>query len=288
MISEAKAEDAAMLADMSCRLMQVQGLTVPDPEVAEQGFVHMLSNYYRAAIVSRDGRPAGYALWRDEPGHTYLRHFFIEDWARGGGLGARFFEALARDWFPAGTPVFLDVMDRNGPGHAFWGRLGFTRASSGYEWISEKAHEARPHRTEGIEVVEATPADMGELVRLYRQLCTVHGVELRLDEADRRLTTILSAPYRANLFREEHSVVGSALWMDMGDHVFLRQFTVDEQRLRSGVGTRAFRALKAACFPGRDVELSATNLMKGSEKFWKSQGFEALGTAFRSAAEEAA
>ncbi|MEM1275189.1 MAG: GNAT family N-acetyltransferase [Pseudomonadota bacterium] len=286
MISEARSQDAAMLADMSHRLMEVQGIPTPELEEIEDSFSRMLTSYYRAAILTRDGRPAGYALWRDEPGHTFLRHFFIEDWARGGGLGQQFFAALAQDWFQQDVPIYLDVMDRNGPGHAFWSKLGFTRECVGLKWIPENAFESRSHHTDGIEVIEAAPGDMPELVRLYQQLCAAHGSVYPLEEAERRLAVILKAPYRANLFREDSETVGSALWMEMGDHIFLRHFTIDEDHRRGGIGARAFRALETACFPEREIELNATDLMAGPETFWKSQGFKPVGTALRRDAKE--
>ncbi|MEM9100043.1 MAG: hypothetical protein AAGC79_16125 [Pseudomonadota bacterium] len=85
---------------------------------------------------------------------------------------------------------------------------------------------------------------------------------------------------------EDKATVGAALWMERDDHVVARHLTIDADRRRGGVGDRAFRALQTACFPGREIDLAASYRKAGPETFWKSQGFNPIGTALRRDAKE--
>jgi GNAT superfamily N-acetyltransferase len=94
--------------------------------------------YFEARIALLDGKPAGFALffpnystWQGRPG-LYVEDLFIEDWARGRGLGRAIMAdlariALARGW----TRLDLAVLDWN-PARGFYAELGLAHRQ---EWL---------------------------------------------------------------------------------------------------------------------------------------------------------
>ena len=139
----------------------------------------------------------------------------------------------------------------------------------------------RYQMTHSLDVIPATASYRPALIELYRQLCSAHGVEHSPAEAASRLERILSAPYECSMILDTNGVIGSGIWMEMGDHVFLRQFTIDVSRRRQGFGSQAFSALATAYFEEREIELSATNLKNGPIEFWTRLGFKPVGTTMR-------
>jgi len=79
--------------------------------------------------------------------------------------------------------------------------------------------------------------------------------------------------------------IGYAALKDMGDHMFVRHFVISEALRGQGMGARAFRALEAACFPGRQIRLDASCELPGPRAFWESQGFAVMGYAMRRSAQ---
>ncbi|MCB0015402.1 MAG: hypothetical protein KDE34_25980, partial [Anaerolineales bacterium] len=68
--------DIPLLAAMNQQLIRAEGhrnpMTLAQLEERMAGF---LAGAYQAAIFVAEG-PVGYALWRPEPDHVYLRQFF--------------------------------------------------------------------------------------------------------------------------------------------------------------------------------------------------------------------
>lgn len=141
--------------------------------------------------------------------------------------------------------------------------------------------DARDQIMTAITVAEAGPADRETVLRFYHQLVLAHGHERTLDGSREKLGQILSAPYRVHLLRRADQIVGSAVWMEMGDHVFIRHFTIDTAVRGQGVGAAAFAALEAACFSGREVELDVSTGMEAPLAFWQAHGFHPIGTLLR-------
>lgn len=80
---------------------------------------------YEAAMFERDGETIGYALFRREQDHVYLKQFFICRPFRWQGLGRQAFEWLVRHAWHDMPHVYLDVLVNNERGIAFWQSLGF-------------------------------------------------------------------------------------------------------------------------------------------------------------------
>jgi GNAT superfamily N-acetyltransferase len=80
---------------------------------------------YEAVLFDRDGQTAGYALYRREPEHVYLKQFFVCRDMRRQGIGRQAIEWLAANVWQAAPAVYLDVLVHNQPGIAFWRAVGF-------------------------------------------------------------------------------------------------------------------------------------------------------------------
>jgi GNAT superfamily N-acetyltransferase len=84
-----------------------------------------LADEYQAYLIERGARPIGYALFRSEPDHIYLRHFFIRPSHRRQGFGRGTFEQLVQHVWPPGARLRLDVLVNNEVGIRFWRSVGF-------------------------------------------------------------------------------------------------------------------------------------------------------------------
>jgi GNAT superfamily N-acetyltransferase len=86
---------------------------------------------FECLIATLDGRPAGFALfyhnfstWTGRRG-IFLEDLFVQEWARGDGVGAALMRAVARVAVERGCPrLDLQVLDWN-PARHFYERLGF-------------------------------------------------------------------------------------------------------------------------------------------------------------------
>jgi GNAT superfamily N-acetyltransferase len=80
--------DAAALADMNWQLIRDEGHRNPMtvPQLADR-MARWLGGQYEAVLFEEAGRPVGYALFRREPEHIYLRHFFVARDCRRRGVG---------------------------------------------------------------------------------------------------------------------------------------------------------------------------------------------------------
>ncbi|MGQ0676102.1 MAG: GNAT family N-acetyltransferase [Rhodospirillales bacterium] len=98
--------------------------------------------YFEALIAELDGRPAGFALyfhnfstWTGRPG-LYLEDLFVEEWARGHGIGRKLMAACARVALDRGCGrLDLWVLHWN-PTRAFYHRLGIEHLK---DWLPYRA-----------------------------------------------------------------------------------------------------------------------------------------------------
>lgn len=139
-IREAAAADAATIHEL------VQALAVferaPDAVKAtpedflREGFGETPS--FRCLLAEVDGRPAGFALWFynfstwEGRRGIYLEDIFVQEWARGLGLGERLMRRLARIALDQGCArLDLWVLHWN-PARRFYERLGMRHME---EWL---------------------------------------------------------------------------------------------------------------------------------------------------------
>ncbi|SAK97309.1 Acetyltransferase (GNAT) family protein [Caballeronia pedi] len=140
--------DFALLARMNRELIEDEGhrnpMTIAQLEARFRRFVS--EDGYSVDLLLLDGEIAGYTTHRYEPDNAeprgrrvFVRQFYIARGKRGGGLGRRALERLIHTRFAEGDRVFLDVMETNPGGKAFWARTGFTPYSTTMERVVRKS-----------------------------------------------------------------------------------------------------------------------------------------------------
>src|SRR4051812_29921213 len=117
--------DAPALAAMNWQLIGDEGSRNPMTVIELAGrMAGWLGGGYEAVVFEEDGRPAGYALYRRDPEHVYLRQFYVRPERRRRGVGRG---AIAWLWRHAwcGGRVRVEVLVGNAAGLAFWRAVGF-------------------------------------------------------------------------------------------------------------------------------------------------------------------
>ena len=122
----ASAEDADILAPLNAQLIRDEGHrnSMTLPQLAER-MAGWLRGEYRAVLFEDAGAVVGYALYRPQADHVYLRQLFVRPESRRRGIGR---EALAWLWQNewAGVPrLRIDVLVGNTVGIRFWRAVGF-------------------------------------------------------------------------------------------------------------------------------------------------------------------
>jgi len=128
------AADLDLLARMNRELIEDEGHRNPMtlPELKER-FERFLSHEgWSVDVVIEAGEIAGFATHRYEPDNAepsgmrvHLRQFYIVRSKRRSGIGQRALELLIRTRFKEGDRIFLEVIQTNPGGKAFWSRTGF-------------------------------------------------------------------------------------------------------------------------------------------------------------------
>jgi GNAT superfamily N-acetyltransferase len=119
--------DAPQLARMNRQLIQDEGHRNPmtDAQLEERMTKWIGSGEYRAAIFESAGEICGYALYRREPEHVYLRQLFVARDRRRNGIGRAAFEWLTKNAWQGISRVRIDVLIENKTAQAFWRSVGF-------------------------------------------------------------------------------------------------------------------------------------------------------------------
>jgi len=119
-------QDAATLAPLNAQLIRDEGhgnrMSVAE---LEQRMSAWLSSEYTAVLFELGSQIAGYALFRREPEHIYLRQLFVVAALRRRGVGRA---ALAWLWANAWSDaqrLRIDVLLNNTAAQSFWRAVGF-------------------------------------------------------------------------------------------------------------------------------------------------------------------
>lgn len=80
---------------------------------------------YEAILFEDAGETAGYALYRREEDHFYLKQFFVCRQFRRQSVGRRAIDWLMENVWHNAPAVYLDVLTNNSAGIAFWHAVGF-------------------------------------------------------------------------------------------------------------------------------------------------------------------
>lgn len=84
-----------------------------------------LAGEYSAYLFEDDGGVVGYALFRWEPDHVYLRQFYVERDRRRGGIGRAAMGWLRANAWKDSPRLRLEVLCHNTAAIAFYRSLGF-------------------------------------------------------------------------------------------------------------------------------------------------------------------
>jgi GNAT superfamily N-acetyltransferase len=118
--------DAPALAAMNWQLIRDEGhrnpMTVAELTARMAGW---LGAEYEATLFEDGGQVVGYALYRRETEHTYVRQFFVQPGYRRRGVGRVALGWLWQHAWDRGR-VRVDVLVGNAGGIAFWRTVGFT------------------------------------------------------------------------------------------------------------------------------------------------------------------
>jgi ribosomal protein S18 acetylase RimI-like enzyme len=122
----ATAADLPRLAAWNRELIADEGAdTKLDLAGLEARMRRWLAGDYRALILEVDAGPAGYALYRHDEDGVHLRQLYVARPLRRLGIGREAVRRLLADEFPRGARVWLQVLEQNATGLAFWRALGF-------------------------------------------------------------------------------------------------------------------------------------------------------------------
>ncbi len=122
----------------------------------------------------------------------------------------------------------------------------------------------------------ATPTDCDLLGKLNHQLIQDEGHRnpMAPPELAARMRDWLAGEYVAVLFERKRQVVAYALFAVRADDVYLRQFFVDRDHRRAGIGREAIGILRREIWPRRKrivVEVLRHN--RAATEFWRAVGF---------------
>jgi GNAT superfamily N-acetyltransferase len=122
----ASAEDADTLAPLNAELIRDEGHrnAMSVPQLAER-MADWLRSEYRAVIFELAGSAVGYALFRVDPEHVYLRQLYVRAEYRRRGIGRQAIEWLWRNSWHGASRLRIDVLVGNTAGAEFWQALGF-------------------------------------------------------------------------------------------------------------------------------------------------------------------
>jgi len=119
-------DDCQLLADLNVQLIRDEGHRNPMSltELAERMRSWLASEYRAVIFAAGQGpeslqQPLGYALFRDEPEHIYLRQFFVAREARRQGIGRAAIEHLIQHVWPKHKRIRIDVLVGNTAAIAF-------------------------------------------------------------------------------------------------------------------------------------------------------------------------
>ena len=117
--------DARAIAPMNAQLIRDEGhrnsMTVT--QLSER-MSTWLAGEYKAYLFERESKAVGYALYRIDPEHVYLRQLYIQPGLRRRGIGRSALEWLRRNAWSGHTRVRIAVPVGNSPGILFWRSVG--------------------------------------------------------------------------------------------------------------------------------------------------------------------
>lgn len=118
--------DSEALARMNQQLIRDEGHRnkMALPELGQR-MADWLKGEYQAVLFEENDAVVGYALFKHEPEHIYLRQFYVEAKHRRKGIGKTAMQWLSANPWKNSNRLRLDVLVGNKSGIAFWKAVGF-------------------------------------------------------------------------------------------------------------------------------------------------------------------
>lgn len=119
-------EDAALLAPLNQQLIRDEGHrnSMNLAQLAER-MCGWLRGEYQAVLFEEGTFLVGYALFRREPEHIYLRQLFVLPELRRRGIARNALRWLWRNAWSGAPMLRIDVLVDNAVGREFWRCVGF-------------------------------------------------------------------------------------------------------------------------------------------------------------------
>jgi predicted acetyltransferase len=118
--------DCRLLAELNHQLIVDEGhrnqMTVPELEGRMKDW---LDEAYEAVLFEVGGEVAAYALYRNQAGEIYLRHFFVVRNRRRQGIGRQAMALLRGQIWLKGQRLTVSVLTHNESGLKFWRAMGY-------------------------------------------------------------------------------------------------------------------------------------------------------------------
>ena len=119
-------EDAAILAVLNQQLIRDEGHHNPmNLSQLTERMAGWLGGEYRAVVLEEHSSPVGYALFRHDPEHVYLRQLFVLPERRRNGIGRAALQWLWTNAWPGVQRLRIDVLVGNTTAREFWQSVGF-------------------------------------------------------------------------------------------------------------------------------------------------------------------
>lgn len=118
--------DCDLLAQMNWQLIADEGSqnTNTVAELADR-MRAWLAGKYTAELFYHAGEVVAYALYFEQPGEIYLRHFFVVRHRRRQGLGRGAIQLLRSQIWTRGKRLTVEVLVSNREAVAFWRSVGY-------------------------------------------------------------------------------------------------------------------------------------------------------------------
>jgi predicted acetyltransferase len=118
--------DCRLLAELNHQLIIDEGhrnqMTVSELEGRMKDW---LAEAYEAVLFEIEGVVAAYALYRNQAGEIYLRHFFVVRHRRRQGIGRQAMGLLRGQIWPKMQRLTVSVLTHNEAGLKFWRAMGY-------------------------------------------------------------------------------------------------------------------------------------------------------------------
>jgi GNAT superfamily N-acetyltransferase len=130
---------------------------------------------------------------------------------------------------------------------------------------------------------DANQSDLPLLAAMNRRLIEDEGSRnpMSLDELRERVASWLAGDWRVVLFEADGACMGYAVLRECSGEsapiqpvVHVRQFFVERDYRRRGIGRCAFELLASGFAPGASVEIDVLATNPGGIAFWQRLGFE--------------